>query len=161
MNRVDYRGAFWFPVGPNDLWETIERFDRFDPRRGRFRDWVLGIARHLVSRHHRRVAAQNADDGSAQPFDALAPPDLLEQVERADTVRAALLCLGEDRRRVLLDRYVGGLAISEIAARTGLSAKAVESLLTRAREQLRALLRPYFSTSRGVERHEPSNAEPN
>lgn len=30
MNRVDYREAFWFPVGPNDLWETIERFDRFE-----------------------------------------------------------------------------------------------------------------------------------
>jgi hypothetical protein len=30
VNRVDYRGAFWFPVGPNELWETIERFDRFE-----------------------------------------------------------------------------------------------------------------------------------
>lgn len=30
MNRIDYRGAFWFPVGPNELWETIERFDRFE-----------------------------------------------------------------------------------------------------------------------------------
>jgi hypothetical protein len=30
VNRIDYRGAFWFPVGPNELWETIERFDRFE-----------------------------------------------------------------------------------------------------------------------------------
>ena len=30
MNRIDYSGAFWFPVGPNELWETIERFDRFE-----------------------------------------------------------------------------------------------------------------------------------
>jgi hypothetical protein len=30
VNRVDYRGAFWFPVGPNELWDTIERFDRFE-----------------------------------------------------------------------------------------------------------------------------------
>ena len=30
MNRIDYRGAFWFPVGPDEMWETIERFDRFE-----------------------------------------------------------------------------------------------------------------------------------
>jgi hypothetical protein len=28
--RIDYRGVFWFPVGPDDMWETIERFDRFE-----------------------------------------------------------------------------------------------------------------------------------
>lgn len=30
MNRIDYRGVFWFPVGPDDMWATIERFDRFE-----------------------------------------------------------------------------------------------------------------------------------
>lgn len=30
MNRFDYRGAFWFPVEPNELWDTIERFDQFE-----------------------------------------------------------------------------------------------------------------------------------
>ena len=30
MNRIDYRGVFWFPVGPDDMWETIEHFDRFE-----------------------------------------------------------------------------------------------------------------------------------
>jgi hypothetical protein len=30
VNRIDYRGAFWFPVAPDELWETIERFDRFE-----------------------------------------------------------------------------------------------------------------------------------
>lgn len=30
VNRFDYRGAFWFPVEPNELWDTIERFDQFE-----------------------------------------------------------------------------------------------------------------------------------
>jgi hypothetical protein len=30
VNRIDYRGAFWFPVGPDELWETLERFEAFE-----------------------------------------------------------------------------------------------------------------------------------
>ncbi|MGZ4442422.1 MAG: hypothetical protein ACXVXC_04620 [Nocardioidaceae bacterium] len=30
MNRIDFRDAFWFPVAPTEMWETIERFDRFE-----------------------------------------------------------------------------------------------------------------------------------
>jgi RNA polymerase sigma-70 factor (ECF subfamily) len=83
---------------------------------------------------------------------------LLEGVERADMVRAALLCLDDDRRRVLLDKYAEGLSVAEIAARTGRSAKAVESLLSRARAQLRALLQPYFSSPTGGDPHAPRDA---
>ena len=75
-------------------------------------------------------------------------------------VRAALLCMHDDRRRMLLDKYAEGLSVAEIAARTGRSAKAVESLLSRAREQFRDLLRPYFSNPTGGEPHAPSDTRP-
>jgi RNA polymerase sigma-70 factor, ECF subfamily len=138
---------------------AIEQFDRFDPARGRVRDWLLGIARHRALRRHRGAPARSLelDDG---PTEGLSPPDLLEGSERAGMVRAALLCLEEDRRRVLLDKYVERLSVAEIASRSGRSAKAVESLLSRAREQLRVLLRPYFSNANEGERHEPSDARP-
>src|SRR3954471_14758030 len=32
---------------------AIEQFERFDPARGTFRDWLLGIARHRALRHLR------------------------------------------------------------------------------------------------------------
>jgi RNA polymerase sigma factor (sigma-70 family) len=120
----------------------------------------MGIARHLVLRHYRRASTHTLDDHQECPADTPPPPDLLENVERVNIVRAALLCLDDDRRRVLEDKYAGGLSIAEIAARTGRSAKAVESLLSRARSQLRGLLRFYFSTPTGDERHEPSDARP-
>jgi RNA polymerase sigma-70 factor (ECF subfamily) len=139
---------------------AIESFDRFDPDRGRLRDWLLGIARYRALRHRRRVSGLNPDDHAVGLSEELPPPDLLEMVERADVVRGALLCLENDRRRVLLDKYVDGCSIAEIAAQTGRSAKAVESLLSRARAQLRGLLRPYFSTPIEGERHEPSDTKP-
>jgi RNA polymerase sigma-70 factor (ECF subfamily) len=124
---------------------AIEQIDTFDPARGGFRQWLLGIARHRAFRRRRRDPIAVIDNQADRPSESLAPAESLEGVERADMVRAALLCLHDDRRRVLLDKYVEGLSVAEIAAHMGRTAKAVESLLTRAREQLRALLVPYFS----------------
>ena len=65
--------------------------------------------------------------------------------ERAVLNPASLLALPPERRRVLVDKYVEELSVVQIAARTGKSPKAVESLLSRAREQFRTVRRWYFS----------------
>ena len=139
---------------------AIERIDGFDFGRGGFRNWLLGIARHRALHHHRRILIEGACLARNGPSEALQPLDLLELGERTDVVRAALLCLDSDHRRVLQEKYVEGLAVTEIADRTGRSAKAIESLLSRARARLRDLLRPYFSSPMGDERHEPSDVRP-
>ena len=139
---------------------AIDRFDGFDVSRGAFRNGLLGIVRHRALRHHRRIVPPVADAETDGPSEALPPLDLLELRERVDVVRAALVCLDSDHRRVLQDKYAEGLSVIEIANSTGRSAKTVESLLSRARVRLRELLRPYFSTPRGEERHEPIDVRP-
>jgi RNA polymerase sigma-70 factor (ECF subfamily) len=73
------------------------------------------------------------------------PEDVLEQVERRSVVRAAILLLPDDRRQVLLWKYVEGLSVETIAVRMGRTVKAVESLLSRARRQVRGLLGGYMT----------------
>ena len=136
---------------------ALEQVDRFDPARGEFRDWLLGIARHRALRRRRGTARDFVIHGDGTS-DGLAPPQVLEESERADMVRAALLCLNDDWRAALHDKYAEGLSVAEIAVRTGRSVKAVESVLSRAREQLRALLRPYFSNPTGGYTHAPTDA---
>ena len=67
-------------------------------------------------------------------------------------MRAAMLVLPDDRRKALLWKYVEGLSVDAIAVRMGRTAKAVESLLSRAREQMRGLLRGYMTPCDGGQR---------
>ncbi|MEN6407118.1 MAG: sigma-70 family RNA polymerase sigma factor [Thermoguttaceae bacterium] len=133
--------------------EAIDGIGRLDAAQGSFRNWLFGIARRRVALHYRRRASARtstpgdqietlAESGSK----AVLPEDVLEQMERAAVVRAAILAIPEDRRKTLLWKYVEGLSTEAIAVRMEKSVKAVESLLSRAREQLRDLLRAYMTS---------------
>jgi RNA polymerase sigma-70 factor (ECF subfamily) len=145
-----------------EVWlAALEGFDQFDARRGRFRDWLLGIARHRVSHHYRDTFSRSLEAVAERAIQVhvapLPPMEQLERLERAAVIRAALLRLNPDHRDVLFKKYVDGISVLEIAERTGRSAKAVESLLTRARERLRELLHPYFAHMIQGDRHEPAD----
>lgn len=134
---------------------AIDKFLQFDPQRGTLRNWLFAIARQQVVLHYRQKVNRPEETPNIELLgdlysedDSLAtPPEVMEQLERRDVVRAAMLCLPEDRRRVLLGKYVDNLTISELAASTRRTEKAVESLLSRSKTQLRAILAHYFATS--------------
>ncbi len=136
-----------------EIWlEALNGIDQCDATRGSFRNWLFGIARKRVALHYRRRAVAGNPTSLTDQFGEAAelgdssvlPRDVLEQVERASVVRAAILLLPDDRREVLLGKYVEGLSVETIAIRLGRTAKAVESLLSRAREQVRGLLGGYM-----------------
>ena len=132
--------------------EALDGIDQCNAAQGSFRNWLFGIARKRVALHYRRRAlAGNPTSLSGQFGEAaergdisVLPEDVLEQVEQRSVVRAAMLLLPDDRREVLLGKYVEGLSVETIAIRMGRTAKAVESLLSRAREQMRGLLGGYM-----------------
>ena len=127
---------------------AIESIDQFDESRGSLRGWLFGIARNKGVAHlrHRKVLLP---EGASEPIapDSLvacerahSPPALAERNERAALVRGALEVLPPDRRHILHGKYVEGLSVKELADRLGKSPKAIESLLTRSRGELRELL---------------------
>jgi RNA polymerase sigma-70 factor, ECF subfamily len=132
--------------------EAMNGIDQCDATRGSFRNWLFGIARRRVALYYRRRALAGTATSFNGQFEESAewgeisvlPEDVLEQVEQRAVVRAAVLVLPDDRRKALLWKYVEGLSAEAIAIRLGRTAKAVESLLSRAREQARGLLRGYM-----------------
>lgn len=133
--------------------EAIDGIAQCDPARGTFRNWLFGIARKRVALYYRRrMLAGNrtpqsdaAEQAADLEGDSILPEDVLEQVERTSVVRAAMLVLSEDHRKALIWKYVEGLSVDAIAERMGRTAKAAESLLSRARQEMRALLRGYMT----------------
>ncbi len=137
-----------------EAWMTaMSAIDQFAPEQGEFRAWLFGIARRRVAMHFRRSHVRATSqileetDGELSDDDQLLPADIMESVERADAVRAALTELDEPARDVLVNKYVDSLSVAEIADRIGKSPKAVESMLTRARNRLRTLLQSYLPAS--------------
>src|SRR5439155_366364 len=124
--------------------EAIDAIEQYEPARGELRAWLFGIARRRVALYWRRRLSRQAaalDESWELAVDgALLPNDAMQELERAEAVQAALLVLSDDRRRVLTDKYVEDLSVEEIARRNGKTAKSVESLLSRARDELRSLL---------------------
>ena len=102
--------------------------------------WLFGIARHKLVDHYRRQSRLEAIGTPWEPDaagDLPAPgPDAGAEASH-ERVMDALAHLPESQRIVVGLRYLDGRAMDEIAADLGKSIHAVESLLARARLNLK------------------------
>ena len=133
-----------------EVWlESLKRIQHFDPGRGEFRGWLFEIARRRVAAFWRKQSSvpccEDVHDGLAMDPQLL-PTEILDRLDRSGIVRAALLAMSPERCRVLTAKYLDDQTVFEIAAKEGKSVKAIESLLTRARDELRGLLGPHFDS---------------
>jgi len=121
-----------------ETWLTaVRRVRAFDPARGPFGAWLRGIAARLLHNHLRREDRRN---GLLRKLPAATEPeDEAGRREQAESVARALAALPERYEAVLRAKYLDGRSVLDIAAETGETPKAVESLLGRARQAFRDL----------------------
>jgi RNA polymerase sigma-70 factor (ECF subfamily) len=116
-----------------ETWLTaVRRLRSFDPSAGSFAAWLRGIAANLLRNHFRRQRLRRMHPLEDEPL--AQPPEPRADAER---IAAALSALPEHYEAVLRAKYLEGESIAAIAAARGESPKAVESLLTRARQAFR------------------------
>lgn len=128
-----------------ETWLTaVRRLPAFDPARGGFAGWLRGIAANLLRNHFRRERRRECRAPRPEEHPLTGPAeDGLERREQAEGVARALATLPERYEAVLRAKYLDGQSMADIAAATGETPKAVESLLTRARQAFRdAYLQP-------------------
>lgn len=122
------------------LWQ---RPQTYDPRRGAFTTWLFQVTRNAALNHRERVRGRETpwDEDAAEPVDeSPGPEEFCGLIEDAARFTAAVGALPEAQRSALALVYSQGLSGREAAAALGVSAKALESLLVRAKRSLRAAL---------------------
>ena len=124
-----------------DVWLTaVRRLPTFDPAAGSFLGWLRGIAARTLAnrfRYDRRREGLTLRRPAHEAADAE-----VGRRERAERVAATLAAMPEKYEAVLRAKYLDASSVAEIAADLGLSEKAVESLLSRARAAFRDQYQP-------------------
>ena len=115
----------------------------------KFSTWLFRIVTNLCldacKKHHPDYRDTLPEVPSTEPT----PRDRLDQAERAALVQRAMRQLPPQQRMALV-LHLDGLRYQEIAEAMGCSLKAIESLLVRAKQTLRATLAPLLCNSPGT-----------
>jgi RNA polymerase sigma-70 factor (ECF subfamily) len=131
---------------------------RYEPG-AKFSTWLFTIANNVASNAIRTLTRRkevNVGGGKdksipsptlehmATDASGLMPTRQVDQMERAEIVRQAIDCLNERQKMALMLCKFEGMSYAEIAETMDLTVKAVKSLLSRARVNLKATLEPYM-----------------
>jgi RNA polymerase sigma-70 factor, ECF subfamily len=102
--------------------------------------WLIGIARHKLLDHWRRVTREQRGLAAvAASTDAIDDP--WDEWIDTEVARAALAQISDQHRIVLALRYLDGLPVADVAELVGRGMHATETLLVRARAALRRVYR--------------------
>jgi len=99
--------------------------------------WLCTFCMHEIGSHYRQSGRRPQPLGLIEDGPAMIGADETRRSEVAMLVHATLDGLRDGYGDVLEWKYVLGLSVDEIAGRLGVSPKAAESLLTRARQAFR------------------------
>ena len=132
--------------------------DRYEPG-AKFSTWLFTIANNVAlnaqrSKSRRKevgVPDRLGSDSSPMQLDQMAlaasgqlPTRALDKAEISEVVRLALESLNPRQRMALLLSKFEEMSYHDIAASMEMTVQATKSLLSRARENLRVVLAPYF-----------------
>jgi RNA polymerase sigma-70 factor (ECF subfamily) len=127
-----------------ETWLTaIRRIRAFDPDQGSFADWLRGIAANLLRNQLRKrrptpsLNGQPAPEHAAQASAERTTADDHHRRDQAEQIALALSRLPERYEAALRAKYLDQQSVAQMANTWNETPKAIESLLTRAREAFR------------------------
>ena len=113
------------------------RIRRFNPEQGSFADWLRGIAANILRNLLRKRKRQAVQSLNGQLLATKETPDAAVAKDQAEQIAQALANLPERYEAALRAKYLDQQSVNQIAEAWNENPKAIESLLTRARQALR------------------------
>lgn len=124
------------------IFKVWDKINSFDVHRGNFSGWLTAIARNTAVNYLRKsIHTENIDDFENRLISPELTPEaaLLNKEEQKRIVRA-INSLSSKDRVLFYRKYYYMQPTSQIARETGLTERAVEGRLRRAKKRLRKLL---------------------
>jgi RNA polymerase sigma-70 factor, ECF subfamily len=116
---------------------AVRRICDFTPQKASFITWLCGIAAKNLQASLRRERSQRPRASVDNEFESRPSEQKAINQEVSLRIATALADLPERFEAVLRAKYLESMAVGEIATSWGETPKAIESLLTRAREAFR------------------------
>ena len=119
---------------------AVKRIREFAPEKGTFADWIKGIATNVMRNELRKRQSSSAIflGGLAASSDETAESsESTQKILHHERITEILQLLPIRYAEVLKEKYLEQKSVAEIASSWNESTKAVESLLTRARQAFR------------------------
>ena len=132
-----------------DVLERVwRRASTFDPQRGRFGSWLLGMAHHVAidAIRKRQRRPQGIDTKTAEQVMTLTADPSVDVAataihnEEAQRIRTALQSLPEPQQQAIELAFFKGLSHLEIAATTGDPLGTIKTRIRRGMERLKSVL---------------------
>lgn len=156
LSRLDRQSDLAKEIAQAAICRALEKLHLFRGE-ARLLTWICAICRFEISAHRRRERRDRAEpltedvqpsgDAAETALDRADPERRLLRGEVARQVHQTIDLLPVRYAQALTWKYSDGLPVTEIARRLGVSAKAAESVLTRARGAFRA----HFEAAGAVE----------
>ena len=118
------------------VWEKISLFDK---SKGSFTSWLTAISRNsaLNKKRKAKISLSVEDISKELPSDLPTPEEAILQKEREQALSDALRKLSEKELTLFYRKYYYMQPVSQIAAETGMTERAVEGRLYRIKRKLR------------------------
>ncbi len=120
--------------------QAWKQAEKWRPGQARFGTWLHQVMLNACRDRLRRQRPQSELDPDTLTDRAHGPEQAFGEIEREQALQKALADLPERQREAVVLCHYGDLPQAEVAASLGLSVEALESLLARARRQLRLRL---------------------
>jgi RNA polymerase sigma factor (sigma-70 family) len=134
------------------VWRHLPTLQAMPPDRCRY--WIFAVARNALTDFYRKrsVRAAGEEEILRHP-EAILPPSIepeayMEEREEMERLDAAIRCLPENLRTVLVMSVVGEMTSGQIAEVLGKPPGTVRNLLFRARKQLAETMRRWDCSAR-------------
>jgi RNA polymerase sigma-70 factor, ECF subfamily len=126
-------------VAQEGFLKILQAASRYRPTAS-FRTYLYRVLTRLCIDRARKRQPAFADDLPEVPDSSTGPADLLMEREQGAQVRAALDTLPPNQKAAIILRHYEGLSYGEIALALGVTPKAAERLISRARAALQSRL---------------------